>query len=70
MARQIDSNTIALVGSAPNFASGIMDDLDSMGQLASQHGIGLHVDCCLGGFVVCFANRALQAMKVTTHSIP
>jgi len=26
-----------------------------LAKLAVAHGVGLHVDCCLGGFVVAFA---------------
>ena len=56
--RMIDSNTIALVGSAPQYAHGTVDDIPALAELAVAHGIGLHVDCCLGGFLVPFMERA------------
>lgn len=46
----ITPNTIALVASAVNFPYGTIDPIDSFGALAQKHGIGLHVDGCLGGF--------------------
>ena len=48
----IDENTIALVGSAGNYAHGLIDPITEIGQLAIKHGIGLHVDGCLGGFLL------------------
>lgn len=52
--RAINSNTIMLVGSAVNFPDGNQDDIVALGQLASRYNIGLHVDCCLGSFVLPF----------------
>ena len=50
--RLIDSNTIALVGSACQYAHGCIDDIPALAALATAHGIGLHVDCCLGGVLL------------------
>ena len=54
----ITDNTIALVGSAPNYAHGIIDPIEELGQIALDHDIGLHVDGCLGGFILPWAERA------------
>lgn len=56
--RAINPNTILLVGSAPNFPDGIIDNIDALSDLALEHGIGLHVDCCLGSFIVPFLEKA------------
>lgn len=53
----INKNTVCLVGSAPAFPQGIMDDIPSLGRLALKYQIGLHVDCCLGGFLMPFVKR-------------
>ena len=47
-----------IVGSAINFPDGNQDDIVALGQIASRQDIGLHVDCCLGSFVVPFLERA------------
>jgi len=52
MESMIDANTIAIVGSAGNYAHGLIDPIPELGQLALKHGIGLHVDGCLGGFIL------------------
>ncbi|KDN49250.1 sphinganine-1-phosphate aldolase [Tilletiaria anomala UBC 951] len=58
VARAITRNTILLVGSAPNFPDGIIDDIPALAVLAKRHNIGCHVDCCLGSFLVPFLERA------------
>ncbi|QLQ80975.1 hypothetical protein HG537_0E03300 [Torulaspora globosa] len=54
----INRNTVLLVGSAPNFPHGIMDDIEGLGKLASRYKIPLHVDCCLGSFIIAFMEKA------------
>ncbi|XP_071926594.1 sphingosine-1-phosphate lyase isoform X2 [Coffea arabica] len=55
--RHINKNTIMIVGSAPGFPHGIIDPIEELGDLASSFGICLHVDLCLGGFVLPFARK-------------
>ncbi|KAK5136851.1 hypothetical protein LTR08_001773 [Meristemomyces frigidus] len=56
--RLINSNTILLVGSAPNFPHGIVDDIPALSKLAVRHKLPLHVDCCLGSFVIPLLSKA------------
>jgi len=56
--RLINPNTVLLVGSAPNFPHGIVDDIPALSRLAASYEIPLHVDCCLGSFVIAFLKRA------------
>jgi glutamate/tyrosine decarboxylase-like PLP-dependent enzyme len=53
----ITENTIMIYASAPSYPHGIIDPIDALGKLAKGAGIGLHVDCCLGGFYLPFAKR-------------
>jgi glutamate/tyrosine decarboxylase-like PLP-dependent enzyme len=48
----VDENTAALIGSACNYGYGTVDPIAEMGRLALERGIGLHVDGCLGGFIL------------------
>ena len=66
VSRLINSNTILLVGSAPNFPHGIIDDISALSRLAlrKKGSLPLHVDCCLGSFLVPFLARA------GFHSVP
>ena len=58
VSRLINGNTILLVGSAPNFPHGIIDDIGALSKLGIRHNIPLHVDCCLGSFLVPFLDKA------------
>ncbi|CZR52981.1 probable sphingosine-1-phosphate lyase [Phialocephala subalpina] len=58
VSRLINSNTVLLVGSAPNFPHGIIDDITGLSKLAVKRRIPLHVDCCLGSFLVPFLEKA------------
>ena len=58
MAGAISGSTVVLVGSAPQFPHGIIDPIREIAQLARKRGIGMHVDCCLGGFIVPFLEKA------------
>eukprot|EP00981_Chlorochromonas_danica_P003282 scaffold636_cov170-Ochromonas_danica.AAC.4 len=53
----ITSNTIMMYASAPSYPHGAIDPVEAMGRLAVKYGIGLHVDCCLGGFILPFAKK-------------
>jgi sphinganine-1-phosphate aldolase len=57
MAAAIDENTIALVGSAGNYPYGTIDPIADLGALALARGVGLHVDACLGGFILPFGEE-------------
>jgi sphinganine-1-phosphate aldolase len=58
VSRLINRNTILLVGSAPNFPHGIIDDISSLSRLALRKKLCLHVDCCLGSFLVPLLEKA------------
>ena len=55
--RRINPDTIALVGSAPNYPNGAIDPMEELGALALDHGLPLHVDACVGGFFLPWAER-------------
>ena len=50
-------NTILVYASAPSFPQGVIDPIAELSDLAVKYDVGLHVDCCLGGFVLPFAKK-------------
>lgn len=54
MEKAINKNTIMLVSSAPNFPYGTMDNIQAISDLGVKYNIPVHVDACLGGFLICF----------------
>ncbi len=49
--------TAVVVGSAPTFPHGVIDPIPELAALAAERGVGCHVDGCLGGFVLPWAER-------------
>ncbi|CAJ0592028.1 unnamed protein product [Cylicocyclus nassatus] len=56
MKSAISRRTCMLVGSAPNFPFGTVDDIVEIGKLGLSNNIPVHVDACLGGFLLPFVD--------------
>jgi sphinganine-1-phosphate aldolase len=56
-AAAIDEDTIMLVGSAVSYAHSVVDPIAELGQLALERGLWLHVDGCMGGFLLPYFRR-------------
>jgi sphinganine-1-phosphate aldolase len=54
VASLVDANTVALIGSAGTYPHGTIDPIGALSDLALERGINLHVDGCLGGFILCW----------------
>ena len=57
MQAAITENTIMLVGSAPQYPQGVVDPIRELGVVARQHDLLLHVDACVGGFMLPFVRQ-------------
>jgi len=53
----ITPDTVLLVGSAISYAHGVVDPIRELGQLALEHDLLLHVDGCMGGFLLQYFAR-------------
>ncbi|GAA55654.1 sphingosine-1-phosphate lyase 1 [Clonorchis sinensis] len=58
MRSAITGSTCMIVASAPGFPHGIIDPVRELASLGSRYGIPVHVDCCLGGFLLPFMEAA------------
>ncbi|KAM6186150.1 sphingosine-1-phosphate lyase 1 [Rhynchocyon petersi] len=58
MRRAISRNTAMLVCSTPQFPHGVIDPVPEVAKLAVKYKIPLHVDACLGGFLIVFMEKA------------
>lgn len=68
--RAISPRTVALVASAPCFPHGVIDPIQGLADLAREHELGLHVDACLGGFVLPFARELGHAIPAFDFRVP
>lgn len=55
MEAAITPDTVLMVGSAPQYPQGVVDDIPAIAALAKAAGANCHVDGCMGGFVLPFA---------------
>jgi sphinganine-1-phosphate aldolase len=70
MASMIDANTAAIVGSACNYGYGTIDPISELSDLALERGVGLHVDGCLGGFILPFGEQLGFDIPVFDFRLP
>lgn len=63
MRRAINKNTAMLVCSAPQFPHGVIDPIEEVAELALRYNIPLHVDACLGGFLIVFMEKAGYSLE-------
>lgn len=53
-AERIGNRLVAIVGSTPSYPLGTIDDIKGLAAIAKANGVGMHVDSCLGGFIINF----------------
>ena len=66
----INENTVAIVGSAGNYPYGLIDPLEELSQIAVRHGLGFHVDGCLGGFILPWVEKLGYKIPVFDFRLP
>ena len=66
----IDDQTIAVIGSACNYGYGTVDPIADLSEVALRHRVGLHVDGCLGGFILPFGQQLGLDIPVFDYRIP
>ena len=66
----IDDQTVALVGSAANYAHGLIDPIEEIAALAESRDIGMHVDGCLGGWLLPWVERLGYDVPLWDFRVP
>ncbi|XP_060575238.1 sphingosine-1-phosphate lyase 1-like, partial [Ruditapes philippinarum] len=70
MKRAINGSTCMLVGSAPQFPHGSIDPIEEIAALGRKYNIPVHTDCCLGGFLVPFMEKAGFSVPKVDFRVP
>lgn len=70
MAARMDDDTVALVGSAPNYPFGTFDPIAELAALAASRGVWMHVDACVGGFLAPYVRRLGHPIPDFDLSVP
>jgi len=70
VAENVDDQTVALIGSACNYGYGTVDPIAALSDVALDRGVGLHVDGCLGGFILPFGQELGYDIPVFDFRVP
>ncbi len=68
--RMINRNTVMILGSAPEYPHGTIDPITAMGEIAQQRNIPLHVDACVGGFILPFMEMNGEELPLWDYRVP
>ena len=66
----INGNTVVLVGSAGNYPYGTIDPIAELSDIALRHEVGLHVDGCLGGFILPWGQQLGYEIPIFDFRLP
>lgn len=65
-----DANTVALLATAGTYPHGLVDPIGELSDLAVERGINLHVDGCLGGFILAWGEDLGYPVPVFDFRLP
>ena len=66
----VTDRTVLLVASAASYAHGVVDPVEAFGQLALERGLPLHVDGCIGGWLLPYFRRLGADVPPFDLSVP
>jgi glutamate/tyrosine decarboxylase-like PLP-dependent enzyme len=66
----IGPNTVLLAASAPSLTLGMVDPIEQLAPLAAERNIGFHVDGCVGGFFLPFAEKLGYPVPLFDFRVP
>ena len=66
----IDDDTVLLVASAPSLTLGMVDPIEELAPLAAERDINFHVDSCVGGYFLPFAEKLGYPVPTFDFRVP
>ncbi len=66
----LTANTVLVVGSAPSYPHGVVDPIPALAALAAEHGLPMHVDACLGGFLLPWLEKLGEPIPPWDFRVP
>ncbi len=67
---KMSRDVVLVVGSAPSYAHGVVDPIEPLAALASEHGALMHVDACVGGCVLPFLRELGAGVPAFDFTVP
>lgn len=66
----INRNTVMILGSAPEYPHGMIDPIEKLGEIAKAYNIPLHVDACVGGYILPFIEANGEKLPLWDFRVP
>jgi glutamate/tyrosine decarboxylase-like PLP-dependent enzyme len=70
MEKAIGWRTIGIAASAPQYPHGVIDPIAELGELAQRKGIPMHVDACVGGFMLPWIEKLGRPLPKWDFRVP
>ena len=70
MQSRVDKNTVLIVGSAPQYPQGVVDDIVGIAKIATEAQINCHVDACMGGVTLAYLQRLGEKIAPWNLQVP
>ncbi len=70
MKKKINRNTVMIAASAPSYPHGVIDPIETIGEIAFENNIPFHVDSCLGGFFLPFMEQIGYKLPAFDFRVP
>lgn len=67
--RLLNRNTVMVLGSAPGYPHGTIDPIERMAAIAQANAIPMHVDACVGGFILPFMEMNGKALPLWDYRV-
>ncbi len=68
--KMVNRNTVMILGSAPEYPHGMIDPIEKLGVIAQTHHIPLHVDACVGGYILPFIEANGASLPLWDFRVP
>ena len=65
-----DENTVLIVGSAPQYPQGVVDDIVGIAKIAIDFDINCHVDACMGGVTLAYLAQLGESIAPWNLQVP
>jgi glutamate/tyrosine decarboxylase-like PLP-dependent enzyme len=66
----VNRNTVMILGSAPEYPHGTIDPIEAFSEVALKRGVPLHVDACVGGFILPFMEMNGRKLPHWDYRVP
>jgi len=68
--KKISRRTVMILGSSPQYPHGMIDPIEELGRLAQEKNIPLHVDACVGGYLLPFVEQLGHPVPLFDFRVP